>query len=211
MPTVEARVETERPSRYLVQLCEHFSDKGRHLGHRPRAHLSGDARALHDMRAVAEQAQVEWTDAEGDVSLPWGRITLRAAPGLLTLGVEAADEEDLRRLQDLVTGHIERFGRRDGLQVNWERRETSAASPEAVVTAGAPGGGDAPRRSRLRVMGLVVVVALVLAVHLRVGGVLLANWQWTGWAAGGVLLVVLVKVAALGGFALRRGRAAKSR
>ncbi|MGW0840961.1 DUF2218 domain-containing protein [Streptomyces sp. NPDC002787] len=28
MPIAEARVETERPSRYLVQLCKHFSDKG---------------------------------------------------------------------------------------------------------------------------------------------------------------------------------------
>jgi hypothetical protein len=53
--------------------------------------------------------------------------------------------------------------------------------------------------------------ALALAAHLGWGGVVLANWQWTGWAVGGVLVVVLVKVAVLGGFVMRRGRATKSR
>jgi hypothetical protein len=180
MPSTEAHVETERPSRYLVQLCKHFSNKGRHLGHRSRAHMGGDAQALRDMRAVGEQAQVAWTDTEGDVSLPWGRITLRAASGVLTLRAEAVDEEDLRRLRDLVTGHIERFGRRDGLQVNWERPETSAVSRETVGTAGVRGGAEAPPRRHLGVMGLVAVIALVLAVHLGLGGALLANWRWTG-------------------------------
>ncbi|NUO42937.1 MAG: DUF2218 domain-containing protein, partial [Streptomyces sp.] len=28
--SAEARVETGRPSRYLVQLCKHFDNKGRH-------------------------------------------------------------------------------------------------------------------------------------------------------------------------------------
>lgn len=211
MPTAEAHVETERPSRYLVQLCKHFSNKGRHLGHRPRAHLGGDAQTLRDMRAVAEQAQVEWTDTEGNVSLPWGRITLRAAPGVLTVRIEAADQEDLKRLQNLLAGHIERFGRRDGLQVSWQRPESHAVSTEVGGTAGALGGLVAPRRRHLRVMGLVAVIALVLAVHLGLGSVVLANWQWTGWAIGVVLAVVLLKAALLGGFAMRRGRATKSR
>jgi hypothetical protein len=38
MFAAEAHVETERPSRYLVQLCKHFENKGRHLTHRPRNH-----------------------------------------------------------------------------------------------------------------------------------------------------------------------------
>jgi hypothetical protein len=33
----EAHVETDRPSRYLGQLCRHFNHKGRHLSHRPQA------------------------------------------------------------------------------------------------------------------------------------------------------------------------------
>jgi hypothetical protein len=56
-----------------------------------------------------------------------------------------------------------------------------------------------------------MIVALVLAVHLGLGDAVLANWQWTGWTVCGVLAVVLVKVALLGGFAVRRGRATKGR
>ncbi|MGW0820144.1 DUF2218 domain-containing protein [Streptomyces sp. NPDC002845] len=200
MPTAEARVETDRPSRYLVQLCKHFAHKGRHLGHRPRAHAGGDAQDLGAMRAVAEQARVEWSDSEGEVSLPWGRITLRAVPGALTLRVEAADDDGVTRLQNLVAGHVERFGRRDGLRVSWQRPGFPADSPG--VSAGiaeTPGEGAVPRRRHLRLAGLAALVALVLVVHLGLGGALLANWRWTGWAAGGVLAVVLVKVAVLAG------------
>ena len=46
MLIAEAHVETERPSRYFVQLCKHFDNKGRHLrGHRPRNHGGGDPQA----------------------------------------------------------------------------------------------------------------------------------------------------------------------
>lgn len=212
MPTAEARVETDRPSRYLVQLCKHFSNKGRHLGHRAHAHSGGDPQALRDMRAVAELAQVEWSDTEGEVSLPWGRITLRAAPGALTLRAEAVDEEDLARLQGLVAGHVERFGRRDGVRVGWQRPESPVVSPQAAVgMAGAPGGGAVSRRGHLKVMGIVAVIVIVLAVHLGLGGFLLSNWRWTGWAAVGLLVVLLLKVALLGGFVIRRDRASKSR
>ncbi|WP_406449502.1 DUF2218 domain-containing protein [Streptomyces sp. NBC_01622] len=72
MHTAEAHIATERPSRYLVQLCEHFDN------------------------------------------------TLRATPGLLRVRVEAGDQENLGRLQDLVTTHIGRFSRRDPLRVEWQ-------------------------------------------------------------------------------------------
>ncbi|MFE9880648.1 DUF2218 domain-containing protein [Streptomyces sp. NPDC005784] len=209
MPTAEARVVTDRPSRYLVQLCRHFSNKGRHLGRRLHGHAGGDEQALRDMRAVAEQAEVEWSDIEGQVALAWGRISLRVTPGVLSLHVEAAADDDLRRLQDLVAGHIERFGRRDGLRVHWQSPETPAPPPAvaAAVAADAaqgPAGEAVPRRGRFRAMGLMGVVVLVLAVHLGLGGVLLSNWRWTGWAVGGLLAVVLVKAALVGGFAIRR-------
>ncbi|WP_373312076.1 DUF2218 domain-containing protein [Streptomyces aurantiogriseus] len=164
------------------------------------------------MRAVAEQAQVEWSDTEGKVALPWGQITLRATPGALILHVEAAAADDLRRLQDLVAGHVGRFGRRDGLQVNWQATDSPRLSPAAAVgDAQVPPGDAVPRRGHLKVVGVVAVVAVVLAVHLGLGGVLLSNGRWTGWAAGGLLAVVLLKVALLGGIAIRRGRASKGR
>ena len=212
MPTAEARVETERPGRYLVQLCKHFSHKGRHLGRRLHGHSGGDGQALHEMRAVAEQARVEWSDTEGHVALPWGRITLRAAPGALLLHAEADAADDLKRLQDLVAGHVGRFGRRENLRVNWQAIDTSADSPEAAVGDARLSAADAgPRRSHLKVVGVVAVVAIVLAVHLGLGSVLLSNWRWTGWAAGGLLAAVMLKVGLLGGFAIRRGRASKGR
>ncbi len=116
MLTAEAQVETERPSRYLVQLCQHLNHKGRHLRHRPPPHLLGDAQPPPEV-----QAHVEWSDTDGIVSLSWGQCTMQATPDTLTLRAEATDEESLQRIQDLVTGHLERFGRRDHLRVNWHR------------------------------------------------------------------------------------------
>lgn len=214
MPTAEARVETERPSRYLIQLCKHFSTKGRHLGHRLHSHSADDGQAFRDMRAAAEQARVEWSDTEGHVGLPWGQIVLRTGPGALMLRVEADREDDLRRLQDLVAGHVERFGRRDGLRVNWQPAEPPAEAPRAAAPLGpetAPERGAVALRGSLKVTGLVAVVALVLAVHVGLGGVLLSNWRWTGWAVGALLAAVVLKVALLGGFAIRHGRASKGR
>ncbi|MEV0742511.1 DUF2218 domain-containing protein [Streptomyces sp. NPDC050549] len=112
MPTAEARIATERPSRYLVQLCKHFDNKGRHLIHRSRAH------ALPDV--PTDQIHVAWTDGDGVLRLPWGQCTLRATPGLLRVRVEADGQENLGRLQDLVTTHVGRFSRCDPLRVDWQ-------------------------------------------------------------------------------------------
>jgi hypothetical protein len=71
--------------------------------------------------------QVDCSGAEGTVSLNWGRWTVRASPGLLTVRAEAADEDSLRRIQDLLAARLQKFGRRDGLTVNWRRAEPAAA------------------------------------------------------------------------------------
>lgn len=213
MLSTEAHVVTARPSRYLIQLCKHFSRKGRHLSHRPRSHLGVDAQTLSAMRIAAEQAQVDWSETEGSVSLPWGTITLRTAPGVLLLRVEAAGEENLQRLQDLVTQHVERFGRRDGLQVSWQRL-ASAVEPEssgAAETAGASGRTAAGRSGNLKLLGLAAAVVLALAAHLGLGGAVVANWHSAGGAVGAVLAAFLLKAAVVGGFALHRGRATRRR
>ncbi|WP_324612304.1 DUF2218 domain-containing protein [Streptomyces sp. AS58] len=166
------------------------------------------------MRAVAEQARVDWSETEGNVTLPWGTITLQATPGLLTLRVVAADAESLQRLQNLATAHLERFGRRERLQVNWQR-PASAAGPDngdTAVTAGTASAseGTTAGRRHLKLLGLTVVV-VVLAGHLGLGGVVATHWRWTGGAAAAVLAVVLVKAALLGGLAVHRGRSGKRR
>ncbi|MFJ9374799.1 DUF2218 domain-containing protein [Streptomyces sp. NPDC101455] len=193
MLTAEARIPTDRPGRYLVQLCKHFDNKGRHLTHRPRAHT------LPELRP--DQIQVEWTDSDGTLRLPWGQCTLQALPGMLRVHVEADDHENLERLQDLVSTHIGRFSRRDPLRVEWR-------SPGADVDA-PPGEAAVPRRRRTnsRTRFIVIGVAVVaVALHLALGGTVLAHTPWTGWVVGFLVTVVAVKAALVGGLALRRHR-----
>ena len=112
MLIAEARVETERSSRYLVHLCKHFEHKA---PERPDVDL-----------------HVEWSDDHGRVSFGWGRCTLDADPRLLTLRAEAPDAESLQRVEDVVATLLETFGKRDGLTVTW--MPTHAAGDQAART-----------------------------------------------------------------------------
>lgn len=109
MLIAEARVETVRPSRYLVQLCRHVNEVAEanpHMG-----------------------AHVEWSEDHGVISFDWGgRCTLRAEPGILALRAEAPDEESLRRVEQRVADRLERFGRRDHLSVIWRGPQEGARS-----------------------------------------------------------------------------------
>ncbi|MGI5451776.1 DUF2218 domain-containing protein [Streptomyces sp. CA-249302] len=204
MFTAEAHVETERPSRYLVQLCKHFDNKGRHLGgHRPRNHGTGDPQPSTEVRP--DQIHVEWTDSQGTVRLPWGTCTLRTAPGELVLRAQSPDEEGLRRVQDLVTSHITRFSRRDPLKVDWRRSEANAGNAGTDTPAPSPGAG---RRRRHGWTGVAATAALVAvaAVHMGLGGAVLADTRWTGLAVGLLVSAVVVKIGIVGGLAVRRGR-----
>lgn len=210
MFAAEAHVETERPSRYLVQLCKHFENKGRHLTHRPRNHSKEavpPAGAHMPAEIRPDQIHVEWDDTQGTVRFPWGVCALQATAGVLTLRAEGADKEGLERIQDLVTTHISRFSRRDPLKVEWRPSEVPHVQPEASArtthepTAARhwwPGG-----RTGFAAVG---VVAVIVAVHLGLGGAVLADVPWTGWAVGFVVTAVLVKIAVVGGFAIRRSR-----
>jgi uncharacterized protein len=87
MLIAEARVVTERSGRYLVQLCQHLNKAAQ--------------------RNPQMQAHVEWSDDRGQISFGWGRCTLRADPGALTLRAEAADEEHLHQLEQRVADRLE--------------------------------------------------------------------------------------------------------
>ncbi len=113
MLTAEARVQTEHPARYLIQLCQHASKMGGHLRHRPRGH-DGDG-------GPPEIRHVEWSETDGIVTLNLGQWTMHATPGELRLRAEADSEENLQRIEDLVTARLEKIGRRDRLTVNWQR------------------------------------------------------------------------------------------
>ena len=116
MLTAEAQIETERPSRYLVQFCKHAAAMGATHGHGPRVHL----RAMLGRREVRVYA--DWSETHGVVTFdPWGRCTATANADTLTLRVEATDEENLGRIQDVITRNFTRFGRRARLTVAWHR------------------------------------------------------------------------------------------
>ncbi len=95
----EASVATERPERYLVQLCRH---------------VDAVAREHPQMGA-----QVEWSAGHGVISLGGGRCTLRADRGVLTLRAEAPDVETLHQLEQRVADRLEQVGGRDRLTVTW--------------------------------------------------------------------------------------------
>ena len=91
MFTSVAHVRTPNASRYLVQLSERWSHR------------------FPDMACNALQA---------DVPLPGGPLVLRAEDGALHLQVQSAARESLLRMQDVVTGHLQRFAC-EPLEVCW--------------------------------------------------------------------------------------------
>jgi hypothetical protein len=132
MLTTEARVETGRPARYLTQLCQHLSNRGRHLGTgkgRPMRHRPGSHRGEHAQPTPAEQVHVEWSETEGTVTFPGGRCVLRASDGALLLRAEAADTGTLEFIENLIASHLGRFSRREPLTVTWQRSGAPAAQP----------------------------------------------------------------------------------
>jgi caffeoyl-CoA O-methyltransferase len=92
MAESEARVPTPQPERYIKQLVSH-------LGHRAQTELG--------------------PDGQGVIRLDVGYCTLTAAPGTLVLHATAEGAEGLARVQDVVARHLERFGTREGVQVQW--------------------------------------------------------------------------------------------
>lgn len=113
MPAAQARVGTERASRYLAQLCRHVTSiyaKTRHQ----RRHASDGA-----AHPAGAPPRAEWTETHGTISFPGGTITLQATPDALILRARAESLQDLQRAQELVSGHLTRSGRRDQLTVTW--------------------------------------------------------------------------------------------
>jgi hypothetical protein len=45
---------------------------------------------------------------------------MQAFPGRLAVRAEAADQENLRRIQDLLTARLQKFGQREHLTVTWQ-------------------------------------------------------------------------------------------
>lgn len=89
----ETRVPTSLADRYAKRLCNHA------------AHMV---------------ARVEWTPPYGVIGFPrGGTCRIEAGPDELVLVAEAATPDELARIREIVGGDLERFARRDGLEVNW--------------------------------------------------------------------------------------------
>ena len=129
MLTAEAVIRTEHPERYLARLGGHAAKMGRH-DFLPRAHGRG--------HTPPQVRHAELTATSGTVQLDWGGWTMQAEPGALRLRAEAADQESLQRIQDMLTVRLEKFGRRERLTVTWQQ-QLSLWADRAVEVLRVPG------------------------------------------------------------------------
>jgi len=188
VPTAEATLPTPNARRYVTQLGKHATAMAGGPGHQMRRHdgnpLAGGEVTLH----VAQSA--DRTTLTFD---PWGRCTVHAELDRIALRIDAADEQNLQRIQQIITRDIERFGRREHLSVAWRNLDPPAdpaTAPPSLRTS-----HTRPARRALAgtglLTGLLAVVALV-GVHLGLGS---AAAAWLGWTAvGGLSLAVIALV-----------------
>ncbi|GAA5011096.1 DUF2218 domain-containing protein [Actinopolymorpha pittospori] len=113
MLTAEARIETERASRYLVQLFRHLEHLSGPSAHPSHGGTDGEMSTRPDVR------HVDYSDTHGTLRLDMGQFTAAATSDALMLRVEAADEASLLRMRELLGGRLELMGRRDELVVTW--------------------------------------------------------------------------------------------
>lgn len=92
MITLTAHVPTESASRYLQQLCKHWSHK----------------------------FEVSFDPQSGTIALPFGKTDLRAEPHSLFITIHLNDGADTERPKKVVEDHLNRFAFREGeLQFDW--------------------------------------------------------------------------------------------
>lgn len=89
-----ATIATAHASRYLQQLCKHWSHK----------------------------LVVEFTPEHGRVEFPGGTVTtMQADAGGLEVRIEAPDAETLERMKGVVMNHLDRFAFREApLTADWQ-------------------------------------------------------------------------------------------
>ncbi|GAM48964.1 hypothetical protein NSK11_contig00097-0020 [Nocardia seriolae] len=127
MPSSEARISTDRPARYLAQFCKHAAAMADTMNgaraHRFRPHGgTGEHEPAHQVAARGEltvRAASEGNDGTVEFT-PWGRAALHADATTLTIRIDATGQDELRRIQELITDDLNRFTRRQ-LDIDWLR------------------------------------------------------------------------------------------
>jgi hypothetical protein len=93
MVSATAQVPTTSGSRYLQQLCKHWSHK----------------------------FETEFDAERGTIALPMGTATLVAAPESLNVTVATDEAEKLDKLKEVVANHLDRFAFREApLSFDWQ-------------------------------------------------------------------------------------------
>lgn len=94
MPQTSAKVVTLSGSKYLQQLCKHWSHK----------------------------FAVEFDSQQGRIPFPEDQlITLQAEADHLLVTITAENAEDLPRLETVLANHLVRFAFREELVFDWQR------------------------------------------------------------------------------------------
>ncbi len=93
-------------------------------GHRPvRDCGRRDGKAVPDLLQLAKhfrhKLDVRFDAQEAVIPFAFGHAELRAVDRGLGITAFAQRPDDLRRVQHVIASHLERFGRRDELRVDW--------------------------------------------------------------------------------------------
>lgn len=87
----QAQVSTPNASRYLKQLCKHFSHK----------------------------AAAEFDDASGRVEFAFGLCLMQAKDEQLTMECETDTPEAFARMRSVLDDHLKQFAWREDIKLSW--------------------------------------------------------------------------------------------
>lgn len=92
MLKAQATVETQKASRYLKALCNHFDRK----------------------------VSATYTDTQGTVAFGFADCQMHANDIALTIDVQADTDENFGRVKYVISDHLIRFAPNEELTVDWE-------------------------------------------------------------------------------------------
>jgi hypothetical protein len=92
MPIAKASVPTANGSKYVQQLCKHWSHR----------------------------LEVDLSDGKGVIKFPAAVVTLDAGPDVFEVTIEGGESQEVERLRGVVASHLDRFAFREApLKFDW--------------------------------------------------------------------------------------------